>query len=93
VSVCLDPVGGGGEGEEDIFDTKVSYYAYSFFLSFFLFLPTHCRYRELLLHLITVSVLHACGWTPTDEGSARHGDLYFTTHITHKRQTSMPWRD
>ena len=28
--------------------------------------------------------------TPLDKGSALHGDLYLTTHNTHKRQTSMP---
>jgi hypothetical protein len=28
--------------------------------------------------------------TPLDEGSARHRDLYLTTHNTYKRQTSMP---
>jgi hypothetical protein len=28
--------------------------------------------------------------TPLDEGSARHKDLYLTTHNTHKRQTSLP---
>ena len=28
--------------------------------------------------------------TPLDEGSARHRDLYLTTHNTHNRQTSMP---
>ena len=27
---------------------------------------------------------------PLDEGSARRRDLYFTTHNTHSRQTSMP---
>jgi hypothetical protein len=30
------------------------------------------------------------GRTPLDEWSARRRDLYLTTHITHKRQTSMP---
>jgi hypothetical protein len=30
------------------------------------------------------------GRTPLDEGSARHRDLYQTTHNVHKRQTSMP---
>jgi hypothetical protein len=31
--------------------------------------------------------------TPLDERKARRGDLYLTTHNTHKRQTSMPWGD
>ena len=30
------------------------------------------------------------GRTPIDEWSPRRGDLYLTTHNTHKRQTSMP---
>ena len=30
------------------------------------------------------------GRTPLDEWSARHRDLYLTTHSTHNRQTSMP---
>ena len=30
------------------------------------------------------------GRTPLDELSARHRDLYLTTHNTHNRQTSMP---
>ena len=30
------------------------------------------------------------GGTPLDERSARHKDLYLTTHNTHKRQASMP---
>jgi hypothetical protein len=30
------------------------------------------------------------GRTPLDERSARHRDLYLTTHKTHNRQTSMP---
>ena len=30
------------------------------------------------------------GRTPLDEWTARHRDLYLTTHNTHNRQTSMP---
>jgi hypothetical protein len=30
------------------------------------------------------------GGNPLDEGSARHRDLYLTTHSTHNRETSMP---
>ena len=30
------------------------------------------------------------GRTPLDELSARHRDLYLTTHDTHNRQISMP---
>ena len=32
----------------------------------------------------------AIGRTPLDDWSARHRDLYLTTHNTHNRQTSMP---
>jgi hypothetical protein len=31
--------------------------------------------------------------TSLDEWSIRHRDLYVTTHNTHNRQTSCPWRD
>jgi hypothetical protein len=59
---------------------------------FFLFLPplpTHCRSRGLLLHMITLrhTIL---GRTSLDEGSARRRDLYLTTHNTQKRQASIP---
>jgi hypothetical protein len=53
------------------------------------------------LHGITLSDTHThththihthttLGRIPLDEGSARCGDLYFTTHNTHKKQNSMP---
>jgi hypothetical protein len=29
--------------------------------------------------------------TPLDEGSARHSELYLTTHNTHKTQKTMLW--
>jgi hypothetical protein len=46
--------------------------------------PPHCRgYMITLRHT-------ALGRTPLAEWSARHRDLYLTTHNTHKRQTSMP---
>ena len=51
--------------------------------------PTHCRCRELLLHLITLNDTHTLGKIPLDEGSVRRRDLCLTTHIL-KRQTSMP---
>ena len=65
----------------------------TFFLSFFLslllwpLLPTHCRCRGLLLHLITLNDTYTVGRTPLDEGSARRRDLYLATHNTHSRQT------
>jgi hypothetical protein len=37
---------------------KIVFLFLSFFLSFDLFLPTHCRCRELLLHLITLNDTH-----------------------------------
>ena len=71
----------------------------SFFLAFFLsfltsysdlFLPTHCRFRGILLHVITFNDKHTLGRTPLDEGSARRRELCLTTHNTHKTPTSMP---
>jgi hypothetical protein len=61
----------------------------SFSLSF-LGLPlvfTHCRYRGLLLHLITLSDTreHSSG-----REVGRRRDLCLTTHNIHKRQTSTP---
>ena len=56
-----------------------------FFLSLYLFPPTHCRCRELQLHLITL-----CR-TPLIEGSARSRNLYLQTHESHKRN-SCPLR-
>jgi hypothetical protein len=46
--------------------------------------PPH--YRGFTITLRHTSV----GRTPLDEWSARHRDLYLTTHNTHNRQTSMP---
>jgi hypothetical protein len=37
-----------------------------------------------LLHLITFNDTHTLGWTPLDEGSVCHKDLYLTTHNTQK---------
>jgi len=37
-----------------------------------------------------VSRSHTVGRTPMEEWSARHRDLYLTTHNTHNRQISMP---
>jgi len=63
----------------------------SFFLSFSdLFLPTHCRYRALLLHLIILDDTHTLGRASLYEWLARRGDLYLTTHNTHNRRTYMP---
>jgi len=63
----------------------------TFFLSSFLFwslLTTHCKYRGLWLHRVTLRhTTH--GRTPLDKWSARRTDLYLTTHTTHKRQTPM----
>jgi hypothetical protein len=46
--------------------------------------PSHCWVFEITRRLTI------CGRTPLDEGSARHTDLYLTTHKIHKRLTSMP---
>jgi len=54
-------------------------------------LPSHCRCRQLLLHLITLSDTHTHtqSRTPLDEWSARRRDLCLTTRNIHQRQTSM----
>jgi hypothetical protein len=60
-----------------------------FFLSLFLFwllLLTHCSFSGSLLHLITLSGTQALDRTALDEGSARHRDLYLTTHNTRNKQ-------
>ena len=54
------------------------------FLVWFL-LPTECRYRGVLLHMIMLRRT-TLGRTPLGEGSVRYGDLYLTTH---KRQTAV----
>ena len=59
------------------------------------FVPTHCRCRELLLYLVTLSDTHTHARTHTlvrtslDEWAARRRDLYLTTRKTDKRQISM----
>jgi hypothetical protein len=53
------------------------------FYLFFVGLEDYCC---TWLHWMT----HTNGKTPLDEWSARHRDLYLTTHDTHKKQTSMP---
>jgi hypothetical protein len=40
-------------------------------------------------HVHTHTHTHTHGRSPLDERSARHTDLYLTTHNIHKRQTSM----
>ena len=64
--------------------------------------PTHIIYIHIYIYMCVFS----CGTTailghrppqtqticrtPLDEGSARRGGIYLTTHTTHTRQTSMP---
>jgi len=45
--------------------------------------PPHYRGFTITPRLTTL------GRPPSDEWSVRHGDLYLTTHNTHKRQASM----
>ena len=49
---------------------------------------------RLLMHLFLMFLDHTrhttVSRTPLDEWSARHRDLYLTTHDTHNRQISMP---
>jgi len=61
------------------------------FIQWYIFLLklNHTRdWAWLLVH--EVSRRTTVGRTPLDERSARHRDLYLTTHNTHKRQTPMP---
>ena len=51
--------------------------------------PVPAHIEALLLH----SRHNTLGWTQVDERSPRRRDLYSRTHDSHKRQTSMPWRD
>jgi hypothetical protein len=51
-----------------------------YLLSYFdLFLPTHCRCRGLLLHLITLNNMHTLGRTPLYQGLAWHRPLTDST--------------
>jgi len=73
----------------------------SLFLSFFIsslvspLLPTHCRWRWVLLYLITLNDTHTHthGRTPPEEVLARRRDLYQTTHNTHKKTHSCRRQD
>jgi hypothetical protein len=47
--------------------------------------PGRPYYRGFTITLRRITL----GSTPLDKWSARHRDLYLTTHSTHKRQTSM----
>jgi len=59
-----------------------------YFFFFYLCLPTHCRWRGLSLHLITLD--DTLVGTPLYGESAHFRDLYLTTHNIHKRRASMP---
>ena len=50
-----------------------------------LFLPTYCKCRGLLMHLMTLSDTNTHVRTPLDEGSASCRDVYLTTHTAHNR--------
>jgi hypothetical protein len=56
--------------------------------SFWPLLPTHCRCRGLLLHLVTLKHTHTFGRTPLDEGPARRRDLYLT-NTQHSQETDI----
>ena len=53
-----------------------------------------CGHGGLLWQLIALNDTYkthtTLGMTPLDEGLARHGDLYLTTHKTHKREILVP---
>jgi len=67
-------------------------------------LPTHCRCKRLLLHLVTLNGTHThthihikLDWTPLDEGSARqetstwqHTTLTTERHATGRIRTHNP---
>ena len=50
-------------------------------------LPTHCRCRGLLLHLITLN--DTLDSTSVDEWSASRRNFYLSTYNTHKRQAPI----
>ena len=52
--------------------------------------PTRVMASSFLRFLDHTQRRTTIGRTPLDERSARHRDLYLTTHNTHNRQTSMP---
>jgi len=67
------------------------YVRYTFIACLVLFwplLPSLCRCRGLLLHLIIFNETHTVD-LPLDGGSDGCGDLYLTTHSNNKRQTSI----
>jgi len=53
-------------------------------------LPTQCRCRGILLHLITLSDMRTFGRITLDKGLAHCRELYLARHDTCKRQTTMP---
>ena len=66
---------------------------YPFFLSFLVWPlpPTHCRYRALLLHFITLADTYTLGRTPLDDGSARRRDPYLhNTQHSQEREIHAP---
>jgi len=74
-------------------------YQILFFLSFCVWPlpPNNCsRWRIFVSsdhthwHIHTYIHTHIFSRTPLDEGSVRRRNFYLTTHIIHKRQTSMP---
>ena len=52
--------------------------------------PTRAMASSFLRFLDHTQRRITVGRTPLNEWSARHRDLYLTTHNTHNRQTSMP---
>ena len=67
---------------------RVNMYKYCLF--FFSRLDSHSGKRPPHFWPFSITFRHTTvGRTPLDEGSARHRDLYLTTHNTHNRQLSM----
>ena len=65
---------------------------YTYALFFFIVALRPHAVHGLLIHEVSISHTRriTVGRTSRDEWSARHRDLYLTTHNTYNRQTSMP---
>jgi len=86
-SVQQRVTGGSGNIRNDV-SKKLSFPSLIFYLFTWFDSPSgsrhfHCWGFWITLRQITLST------TPLDEGLARRGDFYLTTHYTHKKQTLM----
>jgi hypothetical protein len=65
-------------------------FVYEGFICFWRDSPHWARASSLTRFLDHTQRRTTVGRTPLDKLSARHRDLYLTTHNNHKKQTSMP---